>query len=82
MLRRFIKSVLRSLVVLVAVAAVGAVASAAPLRNVYFDHYDIKNGRAQHTVDCLRQDRQGFVWCGTKYALTRLDGRACKGIKA
>lgn len=82
MLRRFIKSVLRSLVVLVAVAAVGAVASAAPLRNVYFDHYDIKNGLSQNTVNCLLQDRQGFVWCGTKYGLNRFDGLDFKVINA
>lgn len=70
MKRRFLR-ILSACVVLLSTFTGGF---AAPVRNVYFDHYDIKNGLSQNTVNCLLQDRLGFVWCGTKNGLNRFDG--------
>lgn len=44
-------------------------------RQYYFTHYDITNGLSQNTVHKIIQDRQGFMWFGTKDGLNRFDGR-------
>lgn len=40
----------------------------------YFRTLDIRNGLSQNTVCQILQDRQGFVWFGTKDGLNRYDG--------
>lgn len=48
--------------------------------NFYFKHYDSNSGLSQNTVNCLLQDRTGFIWLGTKDGLNRFDGYSFKHI--
>lgn len=43
---------------------------------VVFRHMTIEEGLSQNAVYALLQDRQGFVWIGTKDGLNRYDGYA------
>ncbi|MHB9055978.1 MAG: hybrid sensor histidine kinase/response regulator [Paludibacteraceae bacterium] len=47
----------------------------------YFEHFNIDNGLSQNTVHCILQDRQGFMWFGTKDGLNRFDGKSFKVFK-
>lgn len=38
-------------------------------------HYDAADGLAHREVNAIFQDRQGFMWFGTKYGLSRFDGK-------
>ena len=40
----------------------------------YFRHYQVENGLSHNTVFSTVQDRQGFLWVGTKDGLNRFDG--------
>jgi len=40
----------------------------------YFKHITSENGLSQHTIMCMLQDRQGFMWFGTKDGVNRYDG--------
>lgn len=40
----------------------------------YFRHYQVENGLSNNTVFCSMQDRNGFMWFGTKDGLNRFDG--------
>ena len=40
----------------------------------YFVRLGVENGLAKNTVYCILQDRQGFMWFGTKDGLSRYDG--------
>ena len=39
-----------------------------------FDHLTIEDGLSQSTVNCIYQDRRGFMWFGTQDGLNRYDG--------
>ncbi|MBO9616420.1 MAG: response regulator [Dyadobacter sp.] len=46
--------------------------------NVYVasvKHYGPENGLAHREVNAIFQDRQGFMWFGTKFGLSRFDGK-------
>ncbi len=43
-------------------------------REVSFQHLTMKNGLSDGRVDCILQDRQGFLWFGTQDGLNRFDG--------
>jgi two-component system sensor histidine kinase ChiS len=47
-------------------------------RQVRFDHLSLAEGLPQSVVQCLLQDRQGFMWFGTQDGLIRYDGYAFK----
>lgn len=47
----------------------------------YFKTLDIKDGLSQNTVNAILQDRQGFMWFGTKDGLNRFDGLAFRIFK-
>lgn len=40
----------------------------------YFRHYEVENGLSNNTVFCSIQDKNGFMWFGTKDGLNRFDG--------
>ena len=40
----------------------------------YFRTVDIRNGLSQNSVNCIFQDKKGFMWFGTKDGLSRYDG--------
>lgn len=44
----------------------------------YFVHYQVENGLSNNTVGCSLQDKQGFLWFGTKDGLNRFDGYTFK----
>ena len=46
-------------------------ASPRPMR---FDHVSIEEGLSQSVVNCMLQDRTGFLWFGTQSGLNRYDG--------
>ncbi len=37
-------------------------------------YFGIEEGLSHRDVQCIHQDRQGFMWFGTKYGLNRFDG--------
>ena len=44
-----------------------------PIRN-YFDHLSVKDGLSTNSVNCILQDREGFMWFGTNDGLNKYDG--------
>lgn len=64
----FVGKVLRLLLVLLFFACSS---SAQPY---YFRHYEVENGLSNNTVFCIVQDKNGFLWSGTKDGLNRFDG--------
>lgn len=47
----------------------------------YFRRFGVEEGLPQNTVFCILQDRQGFMWFGTKDGLSRYDGYTFKNFK-
>ena len=43
-------------------------------QNIKFDHLDINSGLSQNNVMCILQDKQGFMWFGTRDGLNKYDG--------
>lgn len=43
-------------------------------QSYYFRHYQVENGLSNNTVFCSTQDKNGFMWFGTKDGLNRFDG--------
>ncbi|WP_234998002.1 hybrid sensor histidine kinase/response regulator transcription factor [Parabacteroides sp. Marseille-P3160] len=43
-------------------------------KKYYLRTLDISNGLSQNTVNCIFQDKLGFIWLGTKDGLNRYDG--------
>ncbi len=46
-----------------------------PGNNLTFRKYQVTNGLSENTVQAILQDRQGFLWFGTKDGLNRFDGK-------
>lgn len=44
----------------------------------YFRHYQVENGLSNNAVICSLQDKNGFLWFGTKDGLDRFDGYSFK----
>ncbi|GAB3963177.1 hypothetical protein GCM10028805_65760 [Spirosoma harenae] len=42
--------------------------------NFFFSQLTTKNGLSYNLINCLHQDRQGFIWVGTFNGLNRFDG--------
>ncbi|MEO6721681.1 MAG: two-component regulator propeller domain-containing protein [Ferruginibacter sp.] len=43
-------------------------------QSYFFRHYQVENGLSNNTVFCSIQDKNGFMWFGTKDGLNRFDG--------
>ena len=41
---------------------------------VKFVHVSVRDGLSHNTVNCILQDRDGFIWIGTNDGLNRYDG--------
>ncbi|MDR1518079.1 MAG: hypothetical protein LBS52_08320, partial [Dysgonamonadaceae bacterium] len=50
-------------------------------KSISFRHYNINDGLSQNTVRSIFQDKQGFMWFGTKDGLNRFDGSSFKVFK-
>jgi len=66
-------------VILVSSILWGAIVSAQPLATgsselIKFEHFTVAQGLSQNTVQCLLQDRRGFLWFGTRDGLNQYDG--------
>jgi ligand-binding sensor domain-containing protein/signal transduction histidine kinase/DNA-binding response OmpR family regulator len=47
-------------------------------KNIHFRNLTIENGLSQNSVMAITQDRQQFLWFGTKHGLNRYDGHQFK----
>ena len=47
-------------------------------KELYFKHYNNKQGLSHNTVYCSLQDKRGFMWFGTEDGLNRFDGHTFK----
>lgn len=47
----------------------------------YFKNLSVQNGLSQNTVNAILQDKQGFMWFGTKDGLNRYDGLSFRQFK-
>lgn len=47
----------------------------------YFRNLNVQNGLSQNTVNAILQDKQGFMWFGTKDGLDRYDGLSFRKFK-
>ena len=47
----------------------------------YFKNRSVQNGLSQNTVNAILQDKQGFMWLGTKDGLNRYDGLTFRKFK-
>ncbi len=43
--------------------------------SLYFEKINIQNGLSHNKVNCVLQDRRGFIWIGTDDGLNRYDGK-------
>ncbi len=50
-------------------------------QDICFEHIDKRNGLSQNTVQAILQDRDGFLWFGTKDGLNRFDGKHFKTFR-
>lgn len=47
-------------------------------REIRFERLSLEQGLSQGSVNCLLQDRRGFLWVGTREGLNRFDGYTFK----
>ncbi|MBC7893089.1 MAG: hypothetical protein H7Y12_12805, partial [Sphingobacteriaceae bacterium] len=47
---------------------------APPTKPFFFKHFTTKNGLSYNLINCLFEDREGYVWVGTFNGLNRFDG--------
>jgi signal transduction histidine kinase/ligand-binding sensor domain-containing protein len=47
-------------------------------QNIPFGHFSVQEGLSNSVVNCLLQDRTGFIWFGTDDGLNRFDGYEVK----
>lgn len=68
------KNTLRRIVILSTTFFICHIVGIAQNASYYFKHITSQEGLSQHTVLCILQDRQGFMWFGTKDGVNRYDG--------
>lgn len=42
--------------------------------NYYFRQYQVEDGLSNNNIECVIQDKHGFIWIGTRDGLNRFDG--------
>ena len=47
---------------------------AAVAEEATFRHFTVEDGLSQSQVEAMVQDREGYIWLGTQYGLSRFDG--------
>src|ERR1700760_1904185 len=52
-------------------------ANATELVMPYFSHLKTESGLSHDKVNCILQDKRGFIWLGTEDGLNRYDGKYC-----
>ncbi|RVT97233.1 hypothetical protein EOD41_19585 [Mucilaginibacter limnophilus] len=45
-----------------------------------FRHYQSDDGLSYNSVNCMIQDKNGFIWFGTEDGLSRFDGKSFKNF--
>lgn len=50
-------------------------------QNIRFENLTIKEGLSQSVVNCINQDKLGYIWIGTQDGLNRFDGNNFKIFK-
>ena len=45
-------------------------------QNIRFKSYTIDDGLSHNKIECIFQDKKGFMWFGTNEGLNRFDGLA------
>jgi signal transduction histidine kinase/ligand-binding sensor domain-containing protein len=50
-------------------------AGATDLPDIYFKRINLEHGLSHRKVNCILQDKRGFIWFGTEDGLNRYDGR-------
>jgi class 3 adenylate cyclase/ligand-binding sensor domain-containing protein/predicted metal-dependent HD superfamily phosphohydrolase len=50
-------------------------------QNIRFENLTIKEGLSQSVVNCINQDKLGYIWIGTQDGLNRFDGTTFKIFK-
>jgi PAS domain S-box-containing protein len=46
----------------------------AGIKNIKFYYFTVDQGLSQNTIQCILQDKRGFMWFGTMNGLNRFDG--------
>ncbi|MCX7987083.1 MAG: ATP-binding protein [Bacteroidales bacterium] len=54
----------------------------ASVDEIRFEHYTMDEGLPNNLVDCILQDKRGFMWFGTWNGLSRFDGYHFKNFNA
>lgn len=49
--------------------------------NLLFHHYQVENGLSNNMVTACVQDKDGYIWIGTRDGLNRFDGYNFKGFR-
>lgn len=76
----FINQTLRLSATIFFISSILAITSASG-QPYYFRHYQVEDGLSYNSVLCSMQDRQGFMWFGTRDGLNRFDGYLFKSYK-
>jgi len=69
-----LRTILPSLLLLITLLTGLICPHSATAQPYYFRHYQVENGLSNNTVNCSAQDKNGFLWFGTKEGLNRFDG--------
>jgi ligand-binding sensor domain-containing protein/nitrogen-specific signal transduction histidine kinase/DNA-binding NarL/FixJ family response regulator len=65
-------------ILLLAILFSGITFSAKTQQPILFDHLGVERGLSQTSVLSIGQDKNGFMWFGTRYGLNRYDGHHIK----